>query len=88
MNNFECSISEREHNRKDYSPEFMADTMTRGPQHGHDPYNNVGISCGVSWPSVYQFWDDIWLFDQKTHDAFRAYLRNPSEANLRRLNHA
>jgi len=88
MNNYQCSVSEREEYRKDYSPEFMADAMERGTQHGHDPRNSIGMSCGVSWHSIYRLWDDIWLYKTSTYEAFRNYLRNPSEDNLRMLHNA
>jgi len=76
MNNHQCAISEREQTRTDFSPVFLTDAVgQKRPTHGHDPYNNVGVSCGVSWARVYQVWDDIWFRDEADHTYFRNILR-------------
>ena len=45
MDNFKCSISEREQTRNDFSNEFLRDILDR-PMHGHDPYNHIGYGAG------------------------------------------
>lgn len=75
MNNYQCSQSEREQTRRDFSPFFMADALDNGASHGHDPRNHIGINCGVSWPAVYRTWDDVWLRDEADHKHFRNILR-------------
>jgi len=75
MNNGECAISEREQTRKDFSPEFIKDVTNRGPQHGHDPRNNIGVSCGVSWGAVYRVWDNLWFHNINDHKHFQNQLR-------------
>lgn len=69
------SIKEREENRRDFSIGFLSDAMQRGPLHGHDPRNHIGVRCGVSWPAAYQVWDDIWFHDTEDHKRFQAILR-------------
>ena len=75
MNNYQCSQSERETTRTDFSIVFLENAMSQGGQHGRDPYNNIGVGCGVSWPQVYQVWDDIWFRDEADHKHFRNILR-------------
>ena len=47
MNNFEHAQSEREQFRTDFSNEFLRDVLD-AENHGHDPRNHIGYSCGYN----------------------------------------
>ncbi len=50
--------STREMIRKDFSIEFLRDFADTLTENGHDPYNYVGMHCGINGPRALQIWQD------------------------------
>jgi hypothetical protein len=62
MNNFQCSQSDREQFRIDFSDAFLLDLLD-APQHGKDPRNHIGLSCGFCFGRALQIGQDRILAD-------------------------
>jgi len=50
--------SEREQFRVDFNNTFLIDFSTQCGIHGYDPYNRIGLACGVSPGRTLQIFTD------------------------------
>jgi len=61
MDNLQCFLSKREQTRSDQSDQFLSDFAIQVCYKGYDPYNNIGICCGISPGRTLQRHHDRWL---------------------------